>query len=194
MRLRLSPNSKAETAQVLHQILADLPHLSGNDISLSIRPELAAYRGKLLSGVSHRGTPVHAAAFIRKRRIVIENTLLDRPGKLRLILVHELFHFVWARAGNSRRDRFTALLTTEIAKRARGELGESAAVMKAALQKAHSTHRNSSWRDYVCESFCDTAAWFYSGQQEFAELTLSKRWSEERRRWFLSAFPKPPAC
>ena len=43
-----------------------------------------------------------------------------------------------------------------------------------------------SWhrREYCCESFCDTAAWIYSGVRRHEEFTLAGRWRTGRRKWF----------
>jgi hypothetical protein len=154
-----------------------LPERLSKSIRISVRPDLKAHRGKLLSGRDQPGTPVHAASFIKRREIVLETRLLKRPAKLKLILVHEAFHFVWARLGNQRRSSFAGLIAAELAGRARGELGESAESAKAGDLK-----------NYVCESFCDTAAWMYSGVRSSSEFTLAKRWQVKRRRWFQSQF------
>jgi hypothetical protein len=98
-----------------------LPALVGDPISIRILPRLTAHRGKLLSGSPQRGVPVHAATFIRRREIVLETELTRKPGDLRLITVHEIFHFAWARLGNSSRRTWTELLEAEAAARARGE-------------------------------------------------------------------------
>jgi hypothetical protein len=163
----------------------------GCDLSVSINPQLTDYRGKLLSGFPDLGTAIHAAAFIRQRRIVLESTLLRRPDMLRLILIHEVFHFVWVRLDNASRRQFGALLRKEINAGARGELGESAAVRKAALRLLGDLHpRSKGWSDYVCESFCDTAAWFYSGRPATFEFKLARKWATLRRDWFLLKFPE----
>jgi hypothetical protein len=160
-----------------------LPVLTGQRISISAQQRLTAHRGKLLSCSQH-GTPVHAASFIRKRRIVLESELLRQPRKLRLILVHEIFHFVWARLGNATRQSFGSILERERQSGARGELGESAAAKKAL----------GSWKDYVCESFCDTAAWMYAGVNRHSDFTLAARWRNQRRAWFECSFEKPRRC
>jgi hypothetical protein len=134
---------------------------------------LKAHRGQLLSGLRQPGQPVHAASFIRRREIVLESQLLARPRKLKLILIHEIFHFVWVRLGNRRRASFAALIQAELACGARGELGESAMAAKPGALK-----------NYVCESFCDTAAWLYSGLKTSPEFTLAARWQRRRRNWF----------
>jgi len=134
---------------------------------------LKAHRGRLLSGLDEPGKPVHAASFIRRRHIVLESQLLARPRKVKLILIHEIFHFVWVRLGNNRRAGFAALIQTELAHGARGELGESAEAAKQGDLK-----------NYICESFCDTAAWLYSGVKSSPEFTLAARWRQKRKSWF----------
>jgi len=124
------------------------------------------------------GTPVHAATFIRRREIILETQLTRKPSLLRLITVHEIFHFVWARLGNPARRSYTALLKAEAAARARGELGESSSVKKTPACTP----------DYVCESFCDTAAWLYAGVHHSPDFTLAARWRNFRRSWFEDTF------
>lgn len=157
--------------------------MTGACVSVAVKRRLTAHRGKLLSGSDH-GTPVHAASFIRERRIVLESELLGRTQKLRLIVVHEIFHFVWARLGNAARQSFTALLEKEWRLNARGELGESSEFRK----KLHL------WKEYVCESFCDTAAWMYAGVDRHREFTLGLRWRNQRKLWFESCFRRPHKC
>ena len=109
--------------------ISGLPALTGSPLYIRCLPQLTAHRGKLLSGDAQSGTPVHAASFIRRREIVLETELLKKPD-LPLILVHEIFHFVWARLGNRKRAEYSALLAEERQRNARGELGESAEVRK----------------------------------------------------------------
>ncbi len=161
---------------------------------MRIKPNLTAYRGKLISGFSHQGTPVHAAAFIRRREIILEKELLQEPDTLRLILIHELFHFVWARLGNSTRAAFADVVSAELQMGAKGELGESADVKKVALRLKNPGPRSQLWRDYACESFCDTAAWLYSGAELDSEFRLAKRWRELRQRWFQATFDQTLRC
>ncbi len=119
---------------------------------------------------------------------MLEAELIEQPRLLQLVLIHELFHFVWVRLGNQRRERFAGLLTREYAHGARGELGESAAVKKAQLGARDYLIRSKAWRDYVCESFCDTAAWHYSVITENRRFTLGARWRKHRQQWFQEAF------
>jgi hypothetical protein len=153
-----------------------LPALTGSPIFVSSQPCLTSYRGQLLSGRGELGTPVHAASFIRRREIILETQLLAHSNKLRLIVTHEVFHFIWARLGNQRRASYTQVVMAEMAAGARGELGES----------AHSW-KQSDAKIYICESFCDTGAWLYSGVKRSSEFTLSAGWKQKRRAWFVAA-------
>lgn len=155
----------------------------GNPISFEARPQLTVQRGQLLSE-AERGVPVHAAAFIRQRTIVLETDLFSQHEQLRLILAHELFHFVWVRLSNGQRHEFAALLMDEIRRGARGEVGESAAVRKGLFQKKGSPRLR---RDYVCESFCDSGAAFFSGVVTNEGFTLAERWAKRRYAWLLCA-------
>ncbi len=113
---------------------------------------------------------------------------------LRLILLHEIFHFVWTRLDNAARDEFKALLKRESRSGARGELGESSAVKKACITQTDLAINSRLWRDYVCESFCDTAAWIYSGVGRDQAFTLANRWRERRKVWFCVTFARGCKC
>ncbi len=152
-------------------------------------PALSAGSRKLYSNRDH-GQPVHAASFIRRREIVLDQELKRRPRELARILTHELFHFAWVRLGNRHRRSYEALLRREWRQRARGELGWSAESRKSLLShspRAAALHPK--WRDYLCESFCDTAAWLYSGVHSHREFTLAARHSRRRAEWFRATFP-----
>lgn len=164
-----------------------LPPLAGAPILISTQPHLTAHRGKLLSASLERGTPVHAACFIRERRIVLESALFTSPRMLRLILLHEIFHFVWTRLPNSARSHFAGMLRMERQRGAIGELGESAEIKKALVCAAGDHFPPSLWRDYACESFCDTAAWLYSGIAQHGAFRLAARWRNRRKAWFHNA-------
>ncbi len=199
MRLQLSSNARARTSRHTRKLIlatvSRLPELPGPAISLRFRPELTTYRGKLLSGCPERGVAVHAAAFIRKRQIVLEDALLADTNRLSAILAHEVFHFVWPRLGNGARRQFESVLNAEFEAGARGELGESAAVKKEALQLTGREKRKGRlWREYVCESFCDTGAWVYARQDQRAGWKLAKRWQIARTAWFAATFSEPRAC
>lgn len=163
-----------------------------------------AWKGKLFSG-GQRGTAVHAGSFLRERRIVLDSELKGRERQR--ILLHELFHLAWIRLSNAQRANWRALLDREFKSRARGELGWSAEWRKielfASLKRfgqsaqnepafdAGESHRRFFMlkRDYVSESFCDTAAWRYGRLREHEEFTLAPRWREKRRNWFDRTFP-----
>jgi hypothetical protein len=154
--------------------------MQGSPILLSFLPELSASRGKLLSGSTERGQPVYAASFLRERRIVLESSLLERNDELRLILTHELFHFAWLRLGNKSRSGYAALLEDECRSGARCELGESSDVAKSRCSAGPKA-----WRNYACESFCDTAACLYAGLEAHPAFQLGKRWRKRREDWFM---------
>jgi len=150
-----------------------LPPIDGRPVRLEIRRELADRRGA-----------VHAGAFIRERRIAFDAELAADPQEFARIFVHEVFHFVWLRLGNPRRWSYEALLREEMRGRARGELGWSAEWRKRALAARDAGRRTRRWREYVCESFCDTAAWLLAGVPAHPEYTLARRFRERRRQWF----------
>jgi len=168
--------------------------LSGRPISVRDRAQLKVHRGKLLWGCAKPGIAVHAASFLRRREIILATELLARPKLFRFILVHELFHFVWPRLSNHLRADFSELLRRERAARSRGELGESSCFKKERLGDADLLNNSIAWRDYVCETFCDTAAWLYSGLQRHSAFTLAKRWRERRGKWFKAAFHSGCRC
>lgn len=146
-----------------------LPELCGDPIRIEHCPHLRDRRG-----------PVHAASFLRQRKISFDCTAAEFPR----IFVHELFHFVWARAGNPLRWRYEDAVCAEFHAGVRGELGWSAEWRKAALGARDVRGRSRRWREYCCESFCDTAAWLYSGVAKHPEFTLVTRRRRERRSWF----------
>ena len=123
---------------------------------------------------------VHAGSFLRQRRMVIACTKAEFPR----VFVHEWFHFVWRRAGNPLRRDFERLLAAERRAGASGELGWSAEWRKRALTPREVRGRTRRWREYCCESFCDTAAWVYAGFARHAEFTLAPRFRRRRQAWF----------
>ena len=135
------------------------------------------------------GQPVYAATFVRKRKIVLDQELEGRPSELDRILTHELFHFVWARLSNRSRSSYEAVVREEWRRHSRGELGWSAESRKVSLSRnARLGNRRQGWRDYLCESFCDTAAWYFSGVRRHREFTLAERYRRKRAEWFQTAF------
>jgi hypothetical protein len=157
-----------------------MPHLTltGEPIHISARQDLCCARGR----IDHLGTPVHAATFIRQRRIVLDAGLLSSDDELRRILIHELFHFVWARLANPVRRSFERLLATQRA--APGELGWSAEYRKCNLSFRDVRRRSRKWREYCCEAFCDTAAYSYARSKRHGEFTLPGSERQKRIAWF----------
>lgn len=180
--LRINGAVSARFRKLLLTTWTGLPLNPGRPVQVAFLPELTAHRGKLLSRAD-RGTPVYAATYIRRRRMVLESSLLSDPAALRFIFVHELFHFVWVRLGNRTRHEYSDLLSRELARNARGELGESSLVKKAELRR-HLESSSALWRDYICESFCDSAACILTGATVHNGLKLATRWTAIRRDWF----------
>jgi hypothetical protein len=152
---------------------------------LEFLPALTTHRGALLSK-GGLGRPVYAASFLRERRVVLEDSLKTDPPHLRLIFTHEILHFAWWRLGNARRTDCSVLLAEELAARARGELGESSLVAKEVYLSSSSESKPRLWRDYVCESFCDTGAWLWSSVEDHDSFQLAARWKTRRAAWFRS--------
>ncbi|HCC55769.1 MAG TPA: hypothetical protein DEQ47_00615 [Solibacterales bacterium] len=164
----------------------EFPELTGAPIEVCFRPALRVCRGKLVSN-HPRGAEVHAGSYIRERRIVIDASLRRDRREFERILLHEIFHFVWPRIGNRRRREFEALIAGELRGGVAGELGWSAEWRKNALRHTQTPRRGRHWREYLCESFCDTGAWRWSGGRH-AEFTLSAAARRERRRWWDRSF------
>ncbi|MBI1788103.1 MAG: hypothetical protein HYR60_11210 [Acidobacteria bacterium] len=158
-----------------------LPEIHGRPILIQFQPDLRVHHGKL---VTSGGSEVHAASCVRRREMVLDGTLRRRPRELRRIFMHELFHFAWPRLGNPKRRSYEELLESEIQRRVRGELGWSAQMRKKALGPDDPRIRTRHWREYVCESFCDTAAWLFAGLPRHVEFTLPDRARRRRRDWF----------
>ena len=137
----------------------------------------AAVRIYRVPGLRDRHGEVHAGTFLRERRIAFNCTAAEFPR----IFVHELFHFVWLRIGNRVRLSYESLLRREPG---HGELGWSAEWRKERLSAVDIQSRTRRWREYCCESFCDTAAWLYSGAGRHPEFTLPQRFRQSRRVWF----------
>ena len=150
-------------------LLGRLPPLAGAPISLFPA-----------AGLCDGAREVHAGSFLRRRSIAFN----CRRGEFARICVHELFHFVWLRLGNQRRRSYEDILRKERAAAARGELGWSAEWRKRGLSPRDVETRTRRWRQYCCESFCDTAAWIYSGVPRHEEFTLACKFRERRRAWF----------
>jgi hypothetical protein len=128
------------------------------------------------------GNPAHAATYIRRREIVLDEELRADAVEHERILLHEMFHFVWVRLGNSRRLSWEGLLRAEWQSRARGEAGWSAEWRKRKLAAPDVELRTRAWREYCCESFCDTAASILGGGEN--EVTLAAGRRRERGKWY----------
>lgn len=165
----------------LSRLLAGLPQLNRQRLRVRFRPSLWALRGKLRTRPP--GVEVHAASFPRRGLVLLETALQDRPQELARILAHEIFHFVWFRLGNPLRRSWEALLRAELEAGAQGELGYSAERCKRGLTRRYISQRSRRWREYLCESFCDTGAWWILGQRH-AEFTLAQPWRARRKTWF----------
>lgn len=161
-----------------------LPELKGHRrIHVSFLPYLTAYKGKLLSRSPH-GDAVYAGSFLRQRRIVLDELMLRTPRVLERIFVHEVFHFVWSKLGNKLRLSYERLVLQEFKSGVEGELGWSAESMKQSLTASDRQKRTRRWKDYVCESFCDTAGWLFGSATRYSEMTLGRAERDARRRWF----------
>ncbi len=124
--------------------------------------------------------PAHAASFLRDREIWLDRALLEHAPEALRIVTHELFHFVWLRLDNASRREWSQLLADEMRRKVKGELGWSAEWRKQAQPRPGTRV----WRDYVCESFCDTAAWFFSSGPRHEEHTLAASARPRRRQYF----------
>ncbi len=145
-----------------------LPALDGRPIRVVIRPSLG---------------PHLAATSIPRRIIYLDREVLTQRGDFERILVHELFHFVWVRLSNALRRDWEQVLAHELQQRAKGELGWSAEWRKDKLTARDRRSRTPAWRQYACESFCDSAARVYSGLVKHDEFTLSSPWVKRRTAW-----------
>jgi hypothetical protein len=150
-------------------VVRRMPPLTGAPVRVDVVRALRDRRG-----------PVHAASFLRQRRIALDCTRAEFPR----IFVHEVAHFIWLRLGNPARFGYERVLRAEIAAPARGELGWSAQWRKLALRPEDIDRRTRRWREYCCESFCDSAAWLYGGIERHQEFTLGASWRRGRRAWF----------
>jgi len=180
---QLVPGEGSALARRLRQWLDFAGRLQGQGIEIQFQPQLSVHGRRLLVAEA-RGQEVHAGTFLRHRRIILDAQLLRKPSELRRVFVHEVFHFVWLRLGNPRRRSYEGLLAAEWRQGARGELGWSAEWRKALLTSEDPAARSRRWREYACESFCDTAAFVFTGLRRHGEFTLAARFCELRRRWF----------
>lgn len=153
-------------------VLRRMPPLVGEPVRLETARGLRDRRGA-----------VHAGSFLRERRIVFDCSRTEFAR----IFAHEAAHFIWLRLANAVRHGYEDVLRGELTARVRGELGWSAEWRKDALDADDLARRSRRWREYCCESFCDTAACLYSGVQRHEEFTLPPRARRLRRKWFANA-------
>ncbi len=156
-------------ARALVAIRRRLPPIAGSPIRI-----------QRVRGLRDRRGVVHAGSFLRERRIAFDCARAEFPR----VFVHELFHFVWLRAGNPMRLAWEARMRAERRASAGGDLGWSAEWRKQALTPPDVAARSRRWREYCCESFCDSAAWLYSGVRRHGEFRLAPRFRARRREWF----------
>ena len=119
--------------------------------------------------------------------MVFEEALIADADDFARIFVHELFHFVWLRLGNAKRKSYERVIAGELQGGVRGELGWSAEWRKKKIEPRDWKRRTRRWREYCCESFCDTAAWRYAGVKKHHEFTLESRARAMRREWLARA-------
>lgn len=172
--------SNAPMGQRLRPPLLD--RFCGQPIHLSYLAAPRAVRGRLTSGGVY-GSALDGCSFIRERRVVLAEELRDDPLSHQRVLLHELFHFAWVRLGNPARRSFENLLAAEWRLGTPGEVGWPAAEAKGLVQHRDADQRRPRWRRYVCESFCDTAAWHGLGREDVPDVTLPVRARGRRRAW-----------
>jgi hypothetical protein len=146
-----------------------LPVLAGRPIQVRVRPSLG---------------PHLAATSIPRRIVLLDSDVLRKRGDFERILVHEIAHFVWVRLSNDRRRAWEQVLAEEFSHHAQGELGWSAEWRKLKLTDRDLSDRSPAWKRYARESFCDTAAWRFSGLKSHGEFTLAARFRRRRCAWF----------
>ena len=174
-------------------VFSHMPELRGMPVRVEYRPKLTAWRGQLLSK-SHKGDVVYAGCFIRKRRIVLDAGMLRTPKVLERIFVHEVFHFVWSKLNHATRHSWDTLIRSEMERGVRGEFAWSAESAKHRVTAQDIAGRTRRWKDYLCESFCDTAAYCFGNTRPHSEMTLAPVVRRSRRMWvaeYLTERPLP---
>jgi hypothetical protein len=151
-----------------------LPVLSGRPIRVELRDSLG---------------PHHAATSIPRRLILLDRGVLSTHGDFERILIHEVFHFAWVRLSNPARHSWEFLLASE---NKPGELGWSAEWRKLKLTPSDARDRSPKWKRYARESFCDSAAYLFSGLKHHDEFTLPGSFRRARRAWFRRNFASHP--
>ncbi|MCH7979659.1 MAG: hypothetical protein IH935_11885, partial [Acidobacteria bacterium] len=164
--------------------VADRLSLAGTSVFINEYPVSGNPRSENAASSSR----THAVSFIPERYVVLDAALFHRRVELGRILYHELCHFLWPRLGNPSREKFAALLVREFRQGIAGELGYSAEWRKANLTAGEKGKRRKDflgrpWREYVCESFCDTGSFVLLDRERrrnHSEYTLSGMARERR--------------
>jgi hypothetical protein len=125
----------------------------------------------------------HAASFLHRRLILLDQALLRDKGECERILAHEIFHFVWWKAPALRKE-YGSLVRREFAAATPGEMGWSADWRKQALRPGDVPNNSRRFREYLCESFCDSSACLLLGISRHEEITLPASARKIRRRFF----------
>ena len=145
---------------------------------------IEARRTRLLGGQADRST--QAVSYVRQRVLVLQRRLFRQPWLGQRMFYHELCHFLWPRLGTPARHRFAAHLAREVRQGVRGELGYSAQYCKDRLPHRRAPRSSPAWPEYVCESFCDTGAYYLSlaagvgHRLRSVEFTLAPRYRPVR--------------
>jgi hypothetical protein len=197
LRMELSPRTTAEERRALAYWIRRLPsglmdRLPRLKLAGAERLRLAQARvviNEIPQGLAARPEDhLHAASYIPQRYVVLNRQLFRQRVELGRILYHELCHFVWPRLGNPLRKSYEEMLRAEFRAGVRGELGYSSEWRKKKLRSEGGgvPRKTKLWREYVCESFCDTGAHALLGSERRAghsEYTLSRAARERRGRW-----------
>ncbi len=139
-----------------------------------------------------------AVSYINTRLVVLRRRLFRQHRLGQRLFYHELCHFLWPRLGTPRRRAFDRVLRRELRAGVRGELGYTAALCKQALGRRRS---GAPWREYVCESFCDTGAYALlratgvASRARSVEFTLGRRQRAARLwQWTRLLLPESAAA
>ncbi len=151
---------------LVRRALRRLPPLSGDPIRVGRE-----------TGLCDRHGDSHAVTFLRGRRILFDCRRAEFPR----VFVHEVFHFVWLRAGNAARDSFGQLLAAEIERGARGELGWSAEWRKLRLTDRDRRSARAAGANTVAKASAIRARGFSRGMARHDEFTLAKSCRKVRR-------------
>lgn len=208
-RIELTPQLHAQERRLLSWWIRRLPESFCKrlpPLKIAVAERLRVHRSQLFvnqnsaSGRSHSGGHTHAASFIPQRYIIFRRELFRRRVELGRIAYHEFCHFVWPGLGNSKRRLFASLLEQEFREGLAGELGHSSAARKEKLREPRRAGLAASpraWRDYACESFCDTGSFVLLGKERRArhsEYSLNAAACKRRSRFWSALVLELPAA